>query len=159
MAADSSADQPGFVLKRNSAWDRQGVARFLNDAVVPLRLGVESKHNPLIVTLWFEFRDDAIWCAAHRDSLVVKVLQDNPACAVDISTNDIPYRGVRGAGTAACLPAEGAEALARLIERYLGGDDSQLARWLKSREDDEVALKIMPNWLTSWDFSERMADI
>ncbi len=159
MAADSSADQPGFTLKDSSAWDRQGVARFLGDAVIPLRLGIESKNNPLIVTLWFEFRDDAIWCAAHRDSLVVKVLQDNPACAVDISTNDIPYRGVRGAGKAACLPGEGADTLARLIERYLGGEDSQLARWLKSREDDEIALRITPNWLTSWDFSARMADI
>jgi len=158
MAA-SSADETGFKLNKNSAWDRQGIARFLDDAVVPLRLGVESKNNPLIVTLWFEYRDAAIWCAAHRDSLVVKVLQDNPACAVDISTNDIPYRGVRGAGRAACLPADGAQTLDRLIERYLGGSDSQLARWLKSRQEDEVALKITPNWLTSWDFSKRMADI
>jgi len=158
MAA-SSADETGFKLNKNSAWDRQGIARFLDDAVVPLRLGVESKNNPLIVTLWFEYRDAAIWCAAHRDSLVVKVLQDNPACAVDISTNDIPYRGVRGAGRAACLPADGAQTLDRLIERYLGGSDSQLARWLKSRQEDEVALKITPKWLTSWDFSKRMADI
>jgi nitroimidazol reductase NimA-like FMN-containing flavoprotein (pyridoxamine 5'-phosphate oxidase superfamily) len=158
MAA-SSADETGFTLKKNSAWDRQGIARFLDDAVVPLRLGVESKNNPLIVTLWFEYRDAAIWCAAHRDSLVVKVLQDNPACAVDISTNDIPYRGVRGAGRAACLPAAGAQTLDRLIERYLGGSESQLARWLKSRQEDEIALKITPKWLTSWDFSERMADI
>ena len=158
MAA-SSADQPTFTLNRNSAWDRKGIARFLDGAVVPLRLGIESKRSPLIVTLWFEFRDDAIWCAAHRDSLVVKVLQDNPACAVDISTNDIPYRGVRGAGTATCLPDEGADALARLIERYLGGDDSRLARWLISRRKDEIALRITPNWLTSWDFSERMSDI
>ena len=158
MAA-SSADQPTFTLNRNSAWDRKGIARFLDGAVVPLRLGIESKRSPLIVTLWFEFRDDAIWCAAHRDSLVVRALHDKPDCAIDISTNDIPYRGVRGGGTVACLPADGAETLARLIERYLGGDDSQLARWLKSREDDEGALKITPNWLTSWDFSERMADI
>ena len=157
--ADNSADETTFTLNRNSAWDQQGIARFLDDTVIPLRLGIESKRSPLIVTLWFEFRDAAIWCAAHQDSLVVRALRENPACAIDISTNDIPYRGVRGAGTAACLPTDGAGTLARLIERYLGDHDSQLARWLKSREDDEVALRITPNWLTSWDFSERMSDV
>lgn len=155
----TSAGATAFTVNGSSAWNREGIARFLNDTIIPVRLGIESKRGPLVVSLWFEFRDNAIWCAAHRDALVVRSLQEHPACAIDVSTNDIPYRGVRGAGTATCLPADGAETLARLIQRYLGGDDSNLARWLKSREADEVALKITPNWLTSWDFSERMSDI
>lgn len=132
---------------------------FLTRTRIPLRLGIESSGKPLIVTLWFELRDDVLWCVSHRDSLVVRRLQDAPACAIDVSTNEVPYRGVRGAGTVTCVPEAGAEVLDRLIKRYLGGDDSRLARWLKSRQEQEMALKISPNWLTSWDFSSRMSDI
>ena len=134
--------------------------RNYRSAVSSLSLqNIESPNNPLIVTLWFELRDDALWCVSHRDALVVRLIEANPVCAIDISTNDIPYRGVRGAGVATCHPAAGVETLDRLIERYLGSYDNRLARWLKSREDEEVALKISPNWLTSWDFSSRMSDI
>jgi nitroimidazol reductase NimA-like FMN-containing flavoprotein (pyridoxamine 5'-phosphate oxidase superfamily) len=153
------SDDTSLHLRANSAWDRDGVRDFLRRERIPLRLGIESSGKPLIVTLWFELRDDVLWCVSHRNSLVVRRLQANPACAIDVSTNDIPYRGVRGAGRVSCLPEEGAEVLERLIHRYLGTDDNRLARWLKSRQHEETALRISPEWLTSWDFSRRMSDI
>ena len=159
MMSKPSDQATPFPLRSNSAWSMDGIRRFLDATRIPLRMALESSRNPLIVSLWFELRDDAIWCVAHRDALAVKLIGQDPACAMDISTNEIPYRGVRGAGTVCCLPDAGAETLDRLIQRYLGSDANRLARWLKSRQDEEVALKITPNWLTSWDFSSRMSDI
>ena len=51
------------------------------------------------------------------------------------------------------------KANAALVERYLGGSGSRLARWLLGRRDEEVGLRITPQWLTSWDFSARMGDV
>ena len=68
----------------------------------------------------------------------------------------MPYQGVRGQGQVTLLQAEGEAVLRRLIERYLGTQDSEFARWLIQRAETEVAIRIQPNWLTSWDFSGRM---
>ena len=70
--------------------------------------------------------------------------------------NEPPYRGVRGQGRAHLLPEAGAARLEVLLDRYLGDRESNLARWLLSRAEDEVAIRIEPSWLTAWDFSARM---
>lgn len=43
------------------------------------------------------------------------------------------------------------------MDRYLGTRDSGFARWLLARQDREVAIRIEPDWLTSWDYGERMS--
>jgi hypothetical protein len=46
--------------------------------------------------------------------------------------------------------------LLRLIDRYLGKRDSGFAAWLISRSASEVAIRLEPDWVTSWDFGKRM---
>jgi hypothetical protein len=43
-----------------------------------------------------------------------------------------------------------------LIQRYLGDEESSLARWLLSRRASEVAIRIAPSHLHSWDYTRRM---
>jgi hypothetical protein len=50
------------------------------------------------------------------------------------------------------------EVLRRLIQRYLGGSDSKLARLLLDRVDQETAIAIEPETLVTWDFRERMSE-
>ena len=69
----------------------------------------------------------------------------------------MPYRGVRGQGRVSILPGEGMPVLLRLIDRYLGTRDSGFAKWLVEYAEDEVAIRIEPEWFTAWDFSKRMA--
>lgn len=123
----------------------------------PLRLAVNTRHGPLIVPLWFVFRNDRIWCASQEDSVVVRALQADPGCGYDLSTNDMPYRGIRGRGSVRCIPESGGQVLEELIDRYQVNPDSRLARWLLSRSDTEVAIEITPVWQTEWDYSERMS--
>ena len=52
----------------------------------------------------------------------------------------------------------GGDVLDEVLSRYLGGTDSDLARWLLSRRDEEVLISITPGRLFSWDYRERMAD-
>lgn len=141
------------------AWDAAETEAFLDSATVPLRLSCRTRGDALwMLSLWFLHREDAFWCATHADADVVDYLADDDRVAFEISTNEPPYRGVRGNGTAT-VAADPEKALLReLLERYLGGTDSDLAERLLSPERDEVKIKIDPDRLYTWDFTERMAD-
>jgi nitroimidazol reductase NimA-like FMN-containing flavoprotein (pyridoxamine 5'-phosphate oxidase superfamily) len=131
---------------------------FLRRAEIPVRLACLAGNGaPLICSLWYLYDGAAIWCATQRDARLVAWLGADPRCAFEVAGDDAPYRGVRGQGAATLSAAEGPAILGRLIDRYLGGRDSAFARWLLSRQQDEVAIRIDPEWLTSWDFGRRMA--
>jgi nitroimidazol reductase NimA-like FMN-containing flavoprotein (pyridoxamine 5'-phosphate oxidase superfamily) len=149
-------NQPRYRMQRTSVWTHEQAADFLRDHRQPLRLGIQTDSGPLVVPLWFHFDGADFWCASQQGTFVMRSVEARPECGIDVSTNDIPYRGLRGRGQVTAHPEHGAEVLERLIERYLGTQNAPLARWLRSRSDAEVALRVAPNWLTAWDFSARM---
>jgi len=130
----------------------------LLEAALPLRVAITLPAGPLIVPLWFEYRDGLFWCASQADSVFVRALQAEPGCAFDLSTNDMPYRGLRGRGVATCHPEQGAAQLERLLLRYLGSLETPLARRLRRKDVTEVAIAIAPHWIRGWDFTARMRD-
>lgn len=65
---------------------------------------------------------------------------------------------MRGQGVASLHPERGAEVLRRLLARYGVAPDSRLACSLLAHAEREVAIRIAPEWMTSWDFAARMAD-
>jgi nitroimidazol reductase NimA-like FMN-containing flavoprotein (pyridoxamine 5'-phosphate oxidase superfamily) len=144
-------------LRRSSAWNESQAREFLATTRVPLRLACQSPSGfPLVSSLWFEFADDSLWCAMHRSAHVATLLARDPRCGFEVAPDTAPYRGVRGQGRATLVPERGGEQLERLLRRQLGGLDSPLARWLLSRVADELAVRIEPVWLTTWDFTSRM---
>lgn len=138
-------------------WDETQVTAFLQQTAIPVRLATSGVAAPIVQSLWFEFVDDALWCCTRADALLTRRLQRNPACGFEIAGDLPPYRGVRGTGIAQILPASSAaDVLPRLIDRYLGDRESSLARWLLSRIDDEVAIRIGALRVTTYDFTSRM---
>ena len=142
------------------AWDEDGVTAFLGEATVPLRLACLTPESRLwMLSLWFRWEDGSLWCATSAAADVVAYLESNDEVAFEVSTNDPPYRGVRGNGTATLEPDPDKELLERLIVRYLGDTDNDLARGLLSADREEVRIRIDPRRMYSWDFSDRMADV
>ncbi len=141
------------------AWTGAEIERFLTASHMPLRLSFESRNGPIIVPLWFEYQSRKLVSCSPEGSTLVKSLRAKPEVAFDVSTNDLPYRGVRGRGRALCTTADDTTQLEKLLTRYLGGTDGQLAQWLLNRSGHEAIIAIEPEWLTSWDFSERMGDL
>ena len=111
-----------------------------------------------MLSLWYLWEDDALWCATGADADVVRHLGADDEVAFEVSTNDPPYRGVRGRGRATIEPDEEKTLLGRLLERYLGGTDSALAERLLDPARDEVRIRIDPVRVHSWDYSGRMGD-
>lgn len=138
-------------------WSRDDVASFLGTQTVPIRLGCRRPDgDPWMLSLWYRYRDGAFECATAADADVVSYLAHDPVVSFEVSTNDPPYRGVRGNGEAAVTPDEDKTVLRALIQRYLGGTDSPLAEKLLSPDRSEVTITLTPDRIHSWDYSDRM---
>lgn len=130
---------------------------FLHRAVIPVRLSVLNPDGaPALASLWFEPREEALWCAVQEDAFVARCLRADARCAFEVAGDLPPYRGLRGPASGRVEAAEGQAVLGRLLDRYLGESNAELRDWLWSRSDTEVALRIEPTHLTRWDFSDRM---
>ena len=147
-------------MKLKGPWNAGTVERFLADAVIPARIGVLAGNGaPLVLSLWFLHRDGAIWCACNKKARAIELLGKNPRCGFEIAAETPPYRGVRGQGTARLDAPGGAGVLTDLLERYRIPSQSRLAKMLAAEAINEVAIRIEPEWMTSWDFSARMSDV
>jgi nitroimidazol reductase NimA-like FMN-containing flavoprotein (pyridoxamine 5'-phosphate oxidase superfamily) len=140
-------------------WTESEVAEFLQSVEIPIRLATTRLDGSLwMVTLWYRYRDGVFECATSANADVVEYLRNDPAVAFDVSTNQPPYRGVRGNGRAT-ISTDSAEATLRdLIDRYLGGTDSPLAQRLLDDTREEVRIEIDPRTLHSWDYTDRMVE-
>jgi len=138
-------------------WDRDRTEQFLDDQTIPVRLATRTPGGGLwMLSLWYRYRDGALECATAAGATVVGYLRENPEVAFEISTNDVPYRGVRGAGVAEVAPDDDKTVLRDLVERYLGDTDSKLAQSLLSPDREEVRIRVDIDRAYTWDFSDRM---
>jgi nitroimidazol reductase NimA-like FMN-containing flavoprotein (pyridoxamine 5'-phosphate oxidase superfamily) len=147
------------MVRYTGVWAPEGVTAYLEGAVVPVRLACRTPAGRLwMLSLWFAWDPDAetFACATARDADVVRYLEADPEVAFEVSSNDPPYRGVRGNGTASIRPDEEKRQLRRLLKRYLGGTDSALARRLLDPGREEVRITVDPARVHSWDYSGRM---
>ena len=139
-------------------WSLQRIEHFLAEQVIPLRLGCRTDSGwPLVVSHWYLYRDGALWCATQRSASIIRHLRADSRCSFEVATNGAPYRGVRGQARAHVVAEAGARILRDLIDRYLGGAESEFAAWLLSRTDHEVAIRLDPVRLRAWDFTRRMS--
>ncbi len=140
-------------------WDHATAGAYLAESSFPLRLACVGRDGfPRVVSLWYQYQEGNFLCVTHRDSKLTTLLRHNHKVGFEVSPNEPPYHGVRGQGLVS-LHAEGGEAVLRdNLQSYLGGTDSSLARWLLSRAEEELLVRIEITRMFSWDYRERMAD-
>jgi hypothetical protein len=138
-------------------WSEDAIEQYLRTAVLPVRLAsIAADGSPVVLSLWYLYEEGAIWCATQRTARIIARLEREPRCGFEIAADSSPYRGVRGRARATIDVHRGAILLPRLINRYLGGTDSQLAAWLLARAEHEVAIRLDHLRVSTWDFTERM---
>jgi len=142
------------------AWSEAEAESYLRDRAIPIRLACRTPAGGLwMLSLWYQYRDGAFRCATGADADIVRYLRDDSGVSFEVSDNEPPYGGVRGAGAATVEPDEDKEQLEELLKRYLGGTDSELAARLLDPGREKVRIRVEPTKLHSWDFSDRMADV
>lgn len=133
------------------------ITAFMAESRIPLRLAThDAMGYPLVMSLWFLYDDGEIWCATNAQARVLRFLANDPRCGFEVAGDKPPYRGVRGRGQASLHPEKGGEILKRLLDRYGIESGSKLATMLLSKIDQEVAIRIVPDRFSTWDFSQRM---
>ncbi|MBM3346168.1 MAG: pyridoxamine 5'-phosphate oxidase family protein [Betaproteobacteria bacterium] len=146
-------------MKIKGPWNASQIRSHLEASLIPARLAVLTPSgSPLVLSLWFLPRDGAIWCACNKRARVIDLLREDPRCGFEVASEIPPYRGVRGQGQAWLDAPEGPAVLEQLLARYRIAAGSRLAGMLRSESANEVAIRIVPDWMTSWDFSARMRD-
>jgi len=141
----------------SGCWTEAQITAFMIKSQIPVRLAVRDQTGcPLVMSLWYLYEGGAIWCATNENARVIRFLTLDPRCGFEIAGDTPPYRGVRGKGQASLHPEHGGKVLKQLLERYEISSNSKLAAMLLSRIDQEVAIRIEPDRISSWDFSERM---
>ncbi|ELZ81743.1 hypothetical protein C453_17044 [Haloferax elongans ATCC BAA-1513] len=146
-------------LEPSGPWSRERADEFLTQTTIPLRLSCRTPAgDPWMLSLWYEWdiENTELRCATSADADVVRFLRAHDDVAFEVSTNDPPYRGVRGRGTASVEPDAEKTVLRRLIGRYLGDDETPLTKRLLSPDRDEVSIRIRPTKLHTWDYTSRM---
>lgn len=146
------------VLVRSGPWTAERIRDFLAESVIPIRLASNGKSGLMVQSLWYILQGDQLWCCTQADSVLARRLARDPNVAFEVSPDQPPYHGVRGRGVATRAPEKAAVILPMLLERYLQDSNRELAQWLMSRLDSEVAIGISDLSLSSWDFRSRMND-
>lgn len=139
-------------------WDERTIEEFLTEAVIPVRLATNGSSGPLVQSLWFVPRGKSLWCCTQRTSVLTRRLERDNRVGFEVAADDPPYRGVRGTGVANLLETNVEETLRALISRYQGSKRTNLSEWLLSRIDNEVAIRIEPRTMSSWDYTPRMTE-
>jgi nitroimidazol reductase NimA-like FMN-containing flavoprotein (pyridoxamine 5'-phosphate oxidase superfamily) len=124
----------------------------LTNSKIPIRLACMSISDwPIVVSLWYTYLNEKVYCATQNTAKVVKYLRKNPKCGFEIAGDSFPYRGVRGYGKASIVENKGEEILRMLIQKYLTGKETtisslKLYKLLLSKEhlQNEVAIEIIP---------------
>lgn len=137
-------------------WDQENITEFLDRTCIPIRLATNGSSGPLVQSLWFAPRGLDLWCCTQKSSLLTKRLERDDRVGFEVAADIPPYRGVRGTGVAHLVDTDVESTLRTLIERYQGKEQTELSEWLLSRIDNEVAIRIEPRTISSWDFSHRM---
>jgi hypothetical protein len=133
---------------------------FLDTVRIPLRLACKTKTGwPVVISLWFLHQDGRLYCATQESARIVDYLENDARCAFEIAEDQPPYCGVRGQAKARIDDALGVEILEKLLIRYLGDTNNDLAKNLLARSQSEVAIIIEPTRIFTWDFSKRMAKV
>ena len=145
------------TLSSLSSWNEEEVENHLLHSRIPCRLATVTKDGfPHVMSLWYLYQEGCIFCSVQRKTFIVDWLLQNPQCGFEIASDKPPYKGIRGRGTASLEIGKSNNILPLLINRYLGSCESDLAQKLLARPETEVTIRIIPNWLTSWDFTSRM---
>jgi len=114
---------------------------------------------PITISLWYIYKDNKIFCATQKSAKIIEYLSKNARCGFEVASDNPPYKGVRGYGNATLDEENGKEILDLIIKKYLKDTNSSLAKFLKSRNENEIAIEIKPQNMFSYDYSNRMRDV
>lgn len=138
-------------------WSNHDIQHYLDTTAVPMRLACHTPAGyPQVVSIWYLRENTQLVGITHQSSHLMRLVKQDPRVGFEVAVNEPPYRGIRGFGDIEWGKAGAREVMQRLVKRYLDHANDTLAKWLMSRVDEEMVLRIHPVSISSWDYRPRM---
>lgn len=145
---------PGF----GNALTEKQVEEFLSKSKLNLLLGtIDPKGEPNIHPVWYYHENGKLYVETSKSSSKVKNIKNNNAVYFCIDDEKIPYKGVRGKGTAKISEniERNTPIASKIMIKYTGSLDNQIAKFLMDgvKNGFSVILEITPKYYATWDHS------
>ncbi len=135
------------------------IEKYLEDIRIPLRLSCQLGNGyPLVISLWYLYRDGKLYCASGSSSKLVRYLRVNSRVGFEVAADSPPYCGVRGYGRVRLYEDTGKTMLRELYGRYFSDTDSELFTYLTADGRQEMVVELTPEKVTTWNFNDRMSE-
>lgn len=132
-------------------------ARRLLTSSIPARLAYTwSDGTPRVVPIWFHWDGDELVMASVTDAPKVGALQEHPAVAVTIDSNEYPHDVLLVRGDAEVTVIDGVvPEYAAAAKRYFGDEGAE--QWLSQLPDGVrmARIGVRPSWVGVLDFQQR----
>lgn len=145
---------PGF----GNALTEKQVEEFLSKSKLNLLLGtIDIKGEPNVHPVWYYYENGKLYIETSKSSSKVKNIKNNNAVYFCIDDEKIPYKGVRGKGTAKISEniERNTPIASKIMIKYTGSLDNQIAKFLMDgvKNGFSVILEITPKYYATWDHS------
>ena len=145
---------PGF----GNALTEKQVEEFLSKSKLNLLLGtIDPKGEPNVHPVWYYYENGKLYVETSKSSSKVKNIKNNNAVYFCIDDEKIPYKGVRGKGTAKISEniEHNTPIASKIMIKYTGSLDNQIAKFLMDgvKNGFSVILEITPKYYATWDHS------
>jgi Pyridoxamine 5'-phosphate oxidase len=133
------------------------INEFLSKGKSLLRLGtVDQKGEPMIHPVWYHYEDNVLYVWTGQNTRKARNVSSR-AKYFSIDTDNKPYKGVKGKGTATIIHSEKVIGIAKkIIIKYLGNLGNDYGKMLAdAKPGSEAMIEIVPDYYSVWDYGKR----
>ena len=131
---------------------KEQIELFLAEARVAV-LGINRRNgSPQLVPIWYTFEDGVIWISSGNNQPKVRNIEVDSRVTLCIDDRKFPYKQVAIYGKAILIHDNVQNLRRSIAQRYLG-ESAGLDYIARSKTEDRVLIKLIPERFYSWDES------
>ena len=149
---NATSETPGMTSEE--------VERFLESKLNLQMATTDEQGEPNIQPVWFYYDNNREKLLIITSKLAKKTqnLRNKPAVYFSIDDENLPYKGVKGKGTATIVedPNRTVSEGDRISMKYLGTLDHPIAKMIteRSKKGEELVIEISPKFFSTWDYGK-----
>lgn len=145
---------PGFGSKLS---EEQAID-FLTNSKLNLLLGtIDDKGDPNVHPVWYLFDNGKLYVETSKTAKKAANIKNNNSIYFCIDDEKMPYKGVRGKGTARISEdiTTNIPIAERIMIKYTGNLENEVAKFLMDgvKNGLSVLVEITPKYMATWDHS------
>ena len=128
--------------------------RFLSRPNVAVFAALRPDGFPSLSAVWYEYDSQGVVrVSVTRERAKYRYASRDPRVALCVASHRLPYMEVVLEGHASITEDGGPELIARLCDRYYGGEEGRKYAEYTNEHDERLVLQFRPSRVRTWDFS------